>query len=331
MTKHQPPKLLPPHFERVNGRDFVILWVMVFIAVSIFVSEWHSRIAITSFIYSIVVSIFHVFAVRPVHPVCLEAFLNGLKVGAHRGLSLDAPENTLGAFKLSKSLGADAVEFDLEFTKDGIPVVLHDDTVDRTTDGKGSISEMTFEEVRKLNAAVYFGDKERFSQELIPTLDETIELLLQLEMKIFIDVKNPHPNVVDTIINLYKKHDTLYLSAAVCSFFPQVVYRVKRADWRIITGHTWRPGYFTHKDYNRHIPYHEGWLQNKALHWLEELYVMCLHRFYWKITGASLFLTDEHCVSAYVTKAHTVTNLKSFNASYISGNTQNCGVTEIWK
>jgi len=72
---------------------------------------------------------------------------------AHRGGSSEAPENTLAAFRTAKENGANCVEFDVDFTKDGRPVVIHDSTVDRTTDGSGPVSEFTLEEIRKLDAS----------------------------------------------------------------------------------------------------------------------------------------------------------------------------------
>ena len=72
---------------------------------------------------------------------------------AHRGGSAEAPENTLAAFKMAKDNGAYGVEFDVDFTKDGKAVVIHDSTVDRTTNGKGLVGEFTFEEIRKLDAS----------------------------------------------------------------------------------------------------------------------------------------------------------------------------------
>jgi len=72
---------------------------------------------------------------------------------AHRGGSSEAPENTLAAFRTAKENGAYGVEFDVDFTKDGRPVVIHDSTVDRTTDGSGPVSEFTLEEIRKLDAS----------------------------------------------------------------------------------------------------------------------------------------------------------------------------------
>ena len=74
-------------------------------------------------------------------------------VVAHRGESVDAPENTLVAFRLAKKNKAAGVEFDLSYTSDGHAVLLHDDDVDRTTDGTGPIDQLTLAEVRQLNAA----------------------------------------------------------------------------------------------------------------------------------------------------------------------------------
>ena len=69
----------------------------------------------------------------------------------HRGYSAEAPENTLAAFRMSKEMGFDAVECDVRFTKDGVPVLLHDEKVDRTSNGKGKIGDLTLEQVRKLD------------------------------------------------------------------------------------------------------------------------------------------------------------------------------------
>ena len=92
---------------------------------------------------------------------------------AHRGASAVAPENTLAAFNCAFEMGADGIELDVTLTKDGIPVVIHDDTVDRTTDGHGPIKQMTLEEVRSLDAGAWFD--ERFRGIRIPTLAQVLE------------------------------------------------------------------------------------------------------------------------------------------------------------
>ncbi|HTU01512.1 MAG TPA: glycerophosphodiester phosphodiesterase family protein [Candidatus Sulfotelmatobacter sp.] len=96
-------------------------------------------------------------------------------IHAHRGASAAAPENTLAAFRLGLEQGADALEMDLQLTKDRAVVVLHDPTVERVTDGLGRIAGLTLAEVRKLDAGAKFGAA--FRGERIPTLAEVIALL----------------------------------------------------------------------------------------------------------------------------------------------------------
>jgi glycerophosphoryl diester phosphodiesterase len=90
----------------------------------------------------------------------------------HRGASAYAPENTLTSFNLAFDMGADGVELDVSVTKDRVPVVIHDNRVDRTTDGHGAIAEMTLAEVKRFDAGAFFGAK--FRGEKIPTLAEVL-------------------------------------------------------------------------------------------------------------------------------------------------------------
>jgi glycerophosphoryl diester phosphodiesterase len=90
----------------------------------------------------------------------------------HRGASAYTPENTLIAFQRAFELGADGIELDVTLTQDGIPIVIHDDWVDRTTNGTGPVSDMTLEEIRQLDAGGWFN--EEFRGEKIPTLEEVL-------------------------------------------------------------------------------------------------------------------------------------------------------------
>jgi len=94
---------------------------------------------------------------------------------SHRGANATHPENTLPAFREALRLGAQQIEFDVVRTKDGQLVVMHDLSVDRTTDGKGLVSEMTFEEIRKLDAGIKKDAK--FAGTKVPTLEEVIDML----------------------------------------------------------------------------------------------------------------------------------------------------------
>lgn len=113
---------------------------------------------------------------------------------AHRGASHDAPENTLAAFRLAREMGADGVELDVQASKDGEAVVIHDFTVDATTDGRGPVKDKTLAELKELDAGSWFdapsinSGRRRFAGERIPTLQEVIDevghqLLLAIELK----------------------------------------------------------------------------------------------------------------------------------------------------
>ena len=91
---------------------------------------------------------------------------------AHRGASASAPENTLAAFARAFDEGADWIVCDVRLTADGAPIVLHDATLDRTTDGRGPAARRTLAEVRRLDAGSWFA--RRFRGERVPTLAETL-------------------------------------------------------------------------------------------------------------------------------------------------------------
>lgn len=104
---------------------------------------------------------------------------------AHRGASAYAPENTLSAFNLAFELGADGIELDVSLTSDGIPVVIHDDTVDRTTNGQGAVNQMTLAQLAQLDAS---NQMEKYRGEKIPTLEEVLRAvgkrgLINIEIK----------------------------------------------------------------------------------------------------------------------------------------------------
>ena len=98
-------------------------------------------------------------------------------VCAHRGVNDTHPENTLAAFREAIRLGAHMIEFDVDITSDGHPVLMHDATVDRTTDGVGLVTELTFDSIRQLDAGIW--KDPRFAGEQIPTLDEALDMMPQ--------------------------------------------------------------------------------------------------------------------------------------------------------
>ncbi|MFD1863218.1 glycerophosphodiester phosphodiesterase [Planococcus chinensis] len=107
---------------------------------------------------------------------------------AHRGASGHAPENTMGAFHKGVEMKADYIEIDVQMTKDGELVVIHDTTVDRTTDGTGKVKSLTFEEIRQLDAGSWFS--EAYAGEQVPTFDEVLDAF-RGKVGILIELKAP--------------------------------------------------------------------------------------------------------------------------------------------
>src|SRR5579862_6268191 len=103
---------------------------------------------------------------------------------AHRGARAHAPENTLLAFALAFDLGAEVIECDVQRTRDGHLVILHDATLQRTTDGTGLLSTWTLDDLRRLNAGVHW-----HLRQSVPTLDETLALVRARGRAVNLEVK----------------------------------------------------------------------------------------------------------------------------------------------
>jgi len=122
-----------------------------------------------------------------------------VKIIAHRGASMEAPENTLSAFKKAIQMGAHIIECDIQVTKDGVPVILHDDIL-----FKKHINELTLEEVRKWDAGGWFLN--RFSGEKAPSLEEFLRLPFGTT-SIFFEVKGEvKEKDLQTILHMISKH-----------------------------------------------------------------------------------------------------------------------------
>ncbi len=105
----------------------------------------------------------------------------------HRGAARVAPENTLAGFRAAAACGVRMVEFDVRLTRDLIPIVLHDDRIDRTTDGQGDAARMTYAEIRRHDAGSWFDP--RFRGERVPSFSETLALLGELGLGAIVELK----------------------------------------------------------------------------------------------------------------------------------------------
>ncbi len=138
---------------------------------------------------------------------------------AHRGDLTHAPENTLASFAQALQKGADGVELDAKLTSDGQVIVIHDTTVDRTTNGKGRIQSHSLESIRQLDAGTWFNEK--FSGEKVPLLEEVFELIGKDKL-INIELTNyatPRDGLVVKVCELIKRHNN-QKQIIFSSFFP---------------------------------------------------------------------------------------------------------------
>ena len=137
---------------------------------------------------------------------------------AHRGASAHAPENTLAAFELALTQGADAIELDAKLTSDGHVIVIHDATVDRTTGAHGRVKDMSLADLRALDAGSFFSSQ--FGGEKVPLLEEVFEAVgKQLFVNVELTNYNaPRDHLVETVCMLVKKFN-LQKQVMFSSFF----------------------------------------------------------------------------------------------------------------
>jgi glycerophosphoryl diester phosphodiesterase len=144
-------------------------------------------------------------------------------IWAHRGASCCGPENTLAAFTAAVEGGADGLELDIHLSRDGIPIVIHDETLERTTDGYGPVAGMTLQQLQCLDAGSWFSAE--FCGEPIPVLEDVLKtfagrLRLNLELKEF-----RAGMVVLELLDQYP-----YADVVISSFNYDVLQRLRSVD-----------------------------------------------------------------------------------------------------
>ena len=163
------------------------------------------------------------------------AIFHETKITAHRGSSITAPENTLAAFQEAINNMADFIEIDVTLTKDGIPVVIHDSNALRTTGVNREISDMTFYEVKQLDAGIYHSAE--YAGERIPTLYEVLELAKgKIEVNIEIKPGNNSMEVAEKVVEAVRAK-SMVSECVVTSFEIEPLRRVKQLEPQIQVGY----------------------------------------------------------------------------------------------
>ena len=158
------------------------------------------------------------------------------QVTAHRGFSKVAPENTLPAFRSAMDCGADYIELDIQLTADDHLVVIHDDKLDRTTNGTGMVEKYTYDQLRTLSAGSWFGKDGEFDDVEIPLFSDVLELvgddiMLNIEIKRSGDPKKTAEKAVE-LIEEYGIVNSCYIT----SFSYPALKKVKQLNPKIKTG-----------------------------------------------------------------------------------------------
>ena len=174
---------------------------------------------------------------------------------AHRGGSQLAPENTMAAFKIGLEMGADALECDVHLSSDGVPVLIHDAKLERTTTGTGVVGDHTLEQLQSLRIAETYNyptpiDWNRLR---IPTLEELVAFAAPAQVQLFIEIKNRadrtrYPHIEERVIETLRQNAMLKRSTIICFDF-DTLRRCKELEPSLLTSALiWRGGIGRLKD-----------------------------------------------------------------------------------
>ena len=159
------------------------------------------------------------------------------KIISHRGANRRAPQNTIPAFEHSIKIGVDGFETDIHLSKDGVPVVCHNYTIDETSTGQGEIRNMTLEELRQYDFGSYFHEK--YAGTKLPTLEEFLALCETADIEIMnIEIKPPldgNMEIVRKTLDAVKAHG-LFDRLLISSFDANVLVECKKVDPDCKTG-----------------------------------------------------------------------------------------------
>ncbi|XP_017510220.1 glycerophosphodiester phosphodiesterase 1 isoform X2 [Manis javanica] len=177
---------------------------------------------------------------------------------------------------------------------------MHDNTVDRTTDGTGRLCDLTFEQIRRLNPAANHRLRNDFPDEKIPTLREAVAECLTHKLTIFFDVKGHANMATDALKKIYMEFPQLYNNSIVCSFLPEVIYKMRQIDQNVVTALTHRPWSLSHTGDGK--PRYDTFWKHSMFVVLDILLDWSMHNILWYLCGVSAFLMQKDFVSPHYVK-----------------------------
>lgn len=214
-------------------------------------------------------------------------------VCAHRGFSACYPENTMASFRAAASAGADMIELDVRFTKDGLPVVSHDGRVNRCTNGKGKISDYTLRELQKLDAGSWFHPD--FSKEYIPTLGEVLRFCKN-KMAVNIEIKALNSSGAAGVMNVISQTG-MQPHVIVSSFDTSILSQFREYDSDVLLALL----------YDR-----RGSDGQEVVGWVEKLHLNAVHAYHWIMRNHLLEKICDHEIPFQIYTVNRVSAMKRF-------------------
>ncbi|MED1863560.1 glycerophosphodiester phosphodiesterase [Fictibacillus nanhaiensis] len=185
---------------------------------------------------------------------------------AHRGSSKDCPENTMAAFQKAFKDGADGIELDVQLSKDGVAVIIHDEKVDRTTNGKGYVVDYTYDELSQLDACSWFSKK--FNKESVPSLQQFLEWITPLPMLLNIELKNnivEYNGLEEKVLQLLQ-HYGMMDRTVISSFNHYSLVKIRRLNKYVQTAPLYSSGLFEPWEYVKAVCSQSAHPNYKSLH-----------------------------------------------------------------
>ncbi len=213
----------------------------------------------------------------------------GALVYAHRGASGYAPENTMAAFKMAVELVSSGIECDVQMTRDGRLVICHDETLDRTTNGKGYIKDLNYDEIRELDSGSWFDKK--FRNERVPQLSELLKLVKATGLLLNIEIKSgivQYPGIEEKVMSEVAAFG-LEAKVIVSSFNHYSIKACKDINPSVKTGALYMEGLF------------EPW------NYMKSLGCECAHPFYMALVPA---ISKELKARGHIINVFTVNDPK---------------------
>ncbi|XP_053610322.1 glycerophosphodiester phosphodiesterase 1-like [Plodia interpunctella] len=170
---------------------------------------------------------------------------------AHRGAALDAPENTLEAFKYCVERDCNFIELDVRTSKDGKLVLLHDQGLERlAATSVTDVHAVDWESLKNINIGATHPNRSKFNDVHLCLLDDALDYLLDNKVRVIIDIKGDDKQVVNGILKTYSSRPLLYQYGAVTCFNPYILYQIRKRDPQIVAAISYRPYCFSAKDYD---------------------------------------------------------------------------------